>query len=104
MCIKVKTKYNPEEALSLLKKIEKEMGRVKSINKGPRIIDLDIILWNGGIYRSKNLIIPHPSYRKRKFVTIPLKEIEENLIDPETKKTIKEIIKNLKSEKKIKKV
>jgi 2-amino-4-hydroxy-6-hydroxymethyldihydropteridine diphosphokinase len=64
-----------EAILTILKKIEKKMGRRKTINKGPRLIDIDII-FNGTLpYNSKNLTIPHPSYHQRSFVLDPLKEL-----------------------------
>lgn len=65
----------PEEVLAILKDIELEIGRVKNIPKGPRIIDLDIIFWGKTNYKSDTLIIPHPRALERSFVVIPLREL-----------------------------
>ncbi len=104
MCIKVKTNKMPPEILESTKKIENKLGRKRTIKKGPRTIDIDIVLWSGGVFRNEKLRIPHPAYKKRKFVLIPLLEIEKDLIDPETGETLENIINHLKSDKKIIKV
>ncbi len=104
MCIKVKTNKTPPEIFETIKKIENKLGRKRTIKKGPRTIDIDIILWSGGIFRSENLKIPHPAYKIRKFVLIPLFEIERDLIDPETGESLETIVNNLNSDKKIIKV
>lgn len=72
------TELHPEELLYKIKEIENEMGRVKTIEKGPRNIDLDIVFWEKGTHRSKNLIIPHKESSKRLFVIFPTLEIIEN--------------------------
>lgn len=69
----------PEELLIKLKKIEKDMGRVKTIPKGPRNIDLDILFWEKGTHSSRNLTIPHKQAMNRLFVIFPTLEIIEKL-------------------------
>jgi 2-amino-4-hydroxy-6-hydroxymethyldihydropteridine diphosphokinase len=58
--------------LSALKRIERDFGRRSGRRWGPRVLDLDIILWSGGEHRSRRLQIPHPALAERSFVLEPL--------------------------------
>ena len=69
---------HPEELLKRLKGVEKEMGRVKKVDKGPRNIDLDIVFWEKGSHSSEILEVPHKEALKRLFVIFPTLEIIEN--------------------------
>ena len=73
--IKIKTSLTPIALLKTLKKIEKALGRQKTVRFGPRPIDLDILLYGNKIIKRKNLVIPHPRMFERKFVIKPLLEI-----------------------------
>ncbi|MEW6170356.1 MAG: 2-amino-4-hydroxy-6-hydroxymethyldihydropteridine diphosphokinase [Candidatus Omnitrophota bacterium] len=73
--IEIKTSLKPLILLKALKKIEKDLGRVKTIKNGPRVIDLDILFYNEKNIHEKNLIIPHPRMFQRDFVLKPLGEI-----------------------------
>jgi len=73
--LKIRTKFSPHILLKKLKTIEKEMGRVKTARFGPRVIDLDILLYADRIIRQKALEIPHPRMVKRNFVIKPLLEV-----------------------------
>jgi len=66
---------SPFLLLEQLKKIEDEFGRKKIIDKGPRIIDIDIIFYGNSTLNGKDLTIPHPSWSKRPFVYLPVLEI-----------------------------
>lgn len=68
----IESDLEPPEMLRRLKALEREFGRRGSRRWGPRILDLDIALWSGGKFRSRNLIVPHPSLSKRGFVLQPL--------------------------------
>ncbi|MCX5707190.1 MAG: 2-amino-4-hydroxy-6-hydroxymethyldihydropteridine diphosphokinase, partial [Candidatus Omnitrophica bacterium] len=74
-CLKVKTELLPLTFLKKLKKIEKELGRVKTVRNGPRPLDLDILLYADRIIKSRKLTIPHPRMFKRDFVIKPLAEV-----------------------------
>jgi 2-amino-4-hydroxy-6-hydroxymethyldihydropteridine diphosphokinase len=88
----IKTNYVPLELLEHLENIELGMGRkYKSLNK-PRIIDIDILLYENKIIKTKKLRVPHDKMDKRLFVLNPLKEIFNDFIDPRTGKNIDEII------------
>lgn len=73
--LKIETKFPPENLLKKLKKIENDLGRAKTARFGPRIIDLDILLYGQRIIQSKTLTIPHPRMFARDFVIKPLSEI-----------------------------
>lgn len=73
--IKIKTSLNPLLLLETLKKIEKDLGRKKTVRFGPRQIDLDILLYGNEIINTKKLIVPHPRMFEREFVLKPLREI-----------------------------
>ena len=94
MIILVDTLYNPYELLNALKQIENVMGRENNVLKGPRIIDIDIILYDDLVLNSEHLTIPHSQMRKRKFILDLLNEMNPDLIDPITSKTIKELREN----------
>ena len=71
----VESACEPEEVLGRLKAIEREFGRRRGRRWGPRVLDLDIILWSGGAVRSRHLKVPHPQLEKRGFVLHPLAAI-----------------------------
>lgn len=69
------TAVAPLEFLHILQNIERAMGRVKTVTNGPRVIDIDILLYNKLTMQSKELTIPHPRMFERAFVMNPLNEI-----------------------------
>lgn len=73
--LKIKTDLLPLMLLKKIKEIERESGRRKSVRNGPRIIDLDILLYADKIINTKELIIPHPRMFSRDFVIKPLSQI-----------------------------
>lgn len=73
--LKIDTKLPALILLRKLKEIEKQMGRKKTVRFGPRVIDLDILLYADKFMRSKELTIPHPRMFARDFVVKPLAEI-----------------------------
>lgn len=81
----------PIELLRLVKRIEGKMGRSASISKGPRIIDIDILLAEDCVIQTEDMVIPHPRLEKRNFVLIPLKEISPETEHPVLKITIREL-------------
>ncbi|MGE3611243.1 MAG: 2-amino-4-hydroxy-6-hydroxymethyldihydropteridine diphosphokinase [Bacteriovoracaceae bacterium] len=65
----------PEDVLKILLKIEKDMGRIRNIPKGPRTIDIDIVFWGCEKFDSDILTIPHPRWFERAFIVKPLHEL-----------------------------
>jgi 2-amino-4-hydroxy-6-hydroxymethyldihydropteridine diphosphokinase len=95
MAVEVETVMSPEELLVTVKEIEREMGRKAGTRWGPRLIDLDVLLYDDRIVQSKDLIIPHPLLHKRNFVLLPLAEISPECVHPVLKKTIRELAQEL---------
>jgi len=95
MAVELETRLEPAELLGLLKKIEKNMGRQESAKWGPRLIDLDILLYDDVTLNTDVLTIPHPLMHEREFVLGPLAELSEDLIHPVLKKRIGELLKEI---------
>ena len=93
--IEVHTTLAPEELLQLLLNIEQDFGRTRKEKWGPRIIDLDILDYEGIIIDSKILTLPHPEMAQRRFVLEPLSEIAGETVHPLEKKTILDLLKEL---------
>ena len=72
---KISTKLSPLKFLKELKTIEKKLGRVKTVRNGPRVIDLDILLYADRTIKTDKLVVPHPRMFNRDFVVKPLLEI-----------------------------
>ncbi|HEX8556070.1 MAG TPA: 2-amino-4-hydroxy-6-hydroxymethyldihydropteridine diphosphokinase, partial [Sphingomonas sp.] len=81
----------PAALLGRLKAIERAFGRRAGRRWGARVIDLDIILWSGGVWASPGLIVPHIAYRTRGFVLRPLLAIAPDWCDPIDNLTIRQI-------------
>lgn len=92
--IKIETDADPETLLKFFKKIEKKLGRKKRFSKGPREIDIDILLYDNIVYNSKNLVIPHAEILNRGFVLEHLVELAPELEDPVTHKKYREVLNN----------
>lgn len=100
MVIEGETVFKPRELLDFTQSVEKEMKRVKTIRFGPRIIDVDILLYENINIQSDDLTIPHPQMKERAFVLIPLYEITKDIIIGDKK--IKDLVYKLQGEKIIK--
>jgi 2-amino-4-hydroxy-6-hydroxymethyldihydropteridine diphosphokinase len=93
--IEVQTTLAPKDLLKLLLDIEKNFGRTRKEKWGPRIIDLDILDYEGIIIDSKILTLPHPEMAQRRFVLEPLSEIAGETVHPLEKKTILDLLKEI---------
>ncbi len=80
--VEVQVETEPREFLCMVKGIENRMGRIPTEPKGPRCIDIDLLLAEERIVHSAELIIPHPELAKRNFVLVPLKEIADEAVHP----------------------
>ena len=102
--VEIETDLNPQELLLLCHTIESKLGRERKIKYGPRIIDLDILLYNNDIIDTTELKIPHPEMHKRRFVLKPLSDIAPDVVHPVLKRAIVELLDNLTEDSAIKKI
>ena len=79
--VKAETQLCPEDLHRVTQSIEHDLGRVRRIKNGPRVIDIDILLYDDIQLVSRSLIIPHPRMFERDFVMGPLKEIAPNILN-----------------------
>jgi 2-amino-4-hydroxy-6-hydroxymethyldihydropteridine diphosphokinase len=93
--IGLETSLRPDELMSRLLDIERELGRERVQKKGPRTIDIDILLFGDLVLNSSKLTIPHPAMAERRFVLAPLGEIAPNVVHPGLKKTVSELLAEL---------
>jgi 2-amino-4-hydroxy-6-hydroxymethyldihydropteridine diphosphokinase len=91
----LETALTAEQLMARLLQIEQEMGRRRIQKKGPRTIDIDILLFDDLILDSPDVTIPHPAMQKRRFVLEPLAEIAAEARHPGVKKTIRELLEEL---------
>ena len=89
--VKLDTEKMPRQLLSGVLAIEKEMGRKRGKKKGPRSIDIDILLFGNSIIDTKGLTVPHPAMHQRRFVLEPLGEIAPEARHPVFKRTAREL-------------
>ena len=93
---KIETTLTPFQLLSRLKAIERDAGRMNhSVRFGPRILDLDILLWDDWVFNSSELVIPHPRMHKRRFVLQPICDIDSKIIHPVLMKDMKTLLEML---------
>lgn len=97
--VRIETPMDPFELLASLKAIEASLGRQKSdIRFGPRILDLDIVLYSDTILRTEKLTVPHPRMHKRGFVLQPLCDIDPTIIHPVLNRDVRFLLANLDDE------
>lgn len=90
----VETELTAIQTMQTILKIEKKMGRIRTIKNAPRIIDIDILFFNKEIIDQKDLIIPHPQIQNRRFVLVPLNQLSPNLKHPVLNKTVHQLFIN----------
>lgn len=88
----VETDLMPRRLLATLQSIERALGRRPGTAKGPRPIDIDILLYDNRVVRTAGLTIPHQRLEERRFVLIPLAELAANLRHPVTERTVLEML------------
>ena len=88
----LETSQMPRQLMTSLLRIEQEMGRTRVRKKGPRTIDIDILLFDNEQIVSQELTIPHPAMPQRRFVLEPLAELAPEAVHPVLQKTVRELL------------
>jgi 2-amino-4-hydroxy-6-hydroxymethyldihydropteridine diphosphokinase len=93
----VETELSPEELMQTLLAIERELGRDRAatVPKGPRTIDLDLLLYDDRVIDTPGLTVPHPAMHERLFVLEPLVEIAPHVVHPVLMRTARELLDGL---------
>jgi 2-amino-4-hydroxy-6-hydroxymethyldihydropteridine diphosphokinase len=91
----VDSALDPPALLARLKQVERDFGRRPGRRWGPRVLDLDIILWSGGSWAGGGPVVPHPEFRRRRFVLEPLAELAPAWRDPITGATVRQLLHRL---------
>lgn len=94
-CAVFQVEQSPQELLRLLLQVEQEFGRVRRQRWGPRTLDLDLLWFDTVIVKTPTLTLPHPRWRERAFVLVPLAEIIPHWIDPVSGKSIAQLLKQV---------
>ena len=89
--LKLDTEKMPRQLLAGILEVERQIGRRRTQKKGPRTIDIDIVLFGSSIIDTKGLTVPHPAMHERRFVLEPLAEIAPEVRHPIFKRTIREL-------------
>lgn len=91
LVVEVETSLDPESLLELTLAIEKRLGRGPAERRGPRAIDIDILLADDEVIQSERLTVPHPRLEKRNFVLVPLAEISGETVHPVWQRKIRDL-------------
>jgi dihydroneopterin aldolase/2-amino-4-hydroxy-6-hydroxymethyldihydropteridine diphosphokinase len=102
--IKIETDLQAHELLRSLRALESRLGRLETFRWGPRTIDLDLLFFDDEQIHSEELVIPHPRLHERQFVLTPLAEIDPYLVHPVLKKTVQELLNDLKEDQGVEKL
>jgi 2-amino-4-hydroxy-6-hydroxymethyldihydropteridine diphosphokinase len=89
--LQLDTEKMPRQLLSEILAMEQEMGRRRRQSKGPRNIDIDILLFGNSIIQVEGLTIPHPAMQQRRFVLEPLAQIAPEVLHPVFQRTVREL-------------
>ena len=88
LCVSAETSLTPDDLLNTIKTIEADIGRKPTKQWGPRLIDIDILLYADRSLNEQHLVIPHPFLAQRAFVLVPLAEIAPDVVHPTKQMTI----------------
>jgi 2-amino-4-hydroxy-6-hydroxymethyldihydropteridine diphosphokinase len=92
LVVEAETELFPLQLLARLQRIERDLGRVRTVAKGPRTLDIDILLYGQAVIQRPDLEIPHLRMAERRFVLAPLADLAPDLRHPVTRKTVRELL------------
>jgi 2-amino-4-hydroxy-6-hydroxymethyldihydropteridine diphosphokinase len=102
--VKIETDLESLDLHRSLKAIELRLGRKDTFPWGPRVIDLDLLMFDDCKIDSEELQVPHPRFHERQFVLVPLAEIDRDLIHPVLKKTVGELLQEMREDQGVEKL
>ncbi|HEY2018171.1 MAG TPA: 2-amino-4-hydroxy-6-hydroxymethyldihydropteridine diphosphokinase [Bryobacteraceae bacterium] len=92
LVVEAETTLFPQQLLLRIQKIERALGRVRTVPKGPRTIDIDILFYGNTVMQSAALEIPHPRLHERRFVLAPLADLAPEFRHPARRQTVRELL------------
>ncbi|SPE42098.1 2-amino-4-hydroxy-6-hydroxymethyldihydropteridinepyrophosphokinase [Candidatus Sulfopaludibacter sp. SbA3] len=92
LVVEAETDLFPVQLLARTARIERKLGRIRTVPKGPRTIDIDILLYGKAVVQSAKLQIPHPRIAERRFVLAPLADLVPELRHPVIQKTVRDLL------------
>jgi 2-amino-4-hydroxy-6-hydroxymethyldihydropteridine diphosphokinase len=90
--VEAETTLFPMQLLTRTSRVERELGRVRTLRNGPRTIDIDVLFYGTAVVDTKRLQIPHPRLAERRFVLAPLAELAAGLRHPVTQRTVRQML------------
>ncbi|HVZ80847.1 MAG TPA: 2-amino-4-hydroxy-6-hydroxymethyldihydropteridine diphosphokinase [bacterium] len=90
--VEIRTELSPESLLEWARSLEARAGRQRDIPKGPRTLDVDILLYDDLVEEGPDLILPHPRLEMRRHVLVPLRELSPGLVLPGSGRTLEEAL------------
>jgi 2-amino-4-hydroxy-6-hydroxymethyldihydropteridine diphosphokinase len=90
--MEAETALFPMQLLTRIGRVEREMGRLRTVRKGPRTIDIDILFYAAAVVETARLEIPHPRIAERRFVLAPLAELAPDLRHPVTHRSVRQML------------
>jgi 2-amino-4-hydroxy-6-hydroxymethyldihydropteridine diphosphokinase len=94
--VQLETDVTPRSLLTVLREIERSLGRNQDDRSGPRTIDLDILFYGERVIDEPNLLVPHPRLHQRRFVLMPLSELAPLFVHPTRKRSVNQMLAEVK--------